>query len=131
MDAQALETFMGVVIGPVSGKFMEYKKSSRNQTHGIHGWNNAQKHLYLAKGIKWGSILRTDTLRIIGVEDTPKECKVTYAIFVCDLQAQKLEPNELCITVGGNHIDYPGGVVTKTANTTIIMFMLNIMVSNL
>jgi hypothetical protein len=42
----------------------------------------------------------------------------TYARFVCDYRPQKKESHCTWLTVGGNLIDYPGDVSTKTSDLT-------------
>jgi hypothetical protein len=45
------------------------------------------------------------------------------------MQPQKAETHQCQITVGGNQIDYPGKVSTKTAGLATIKLMLNSVVS--
>ena len=38
----------------------------------------------------------------------PKERKITYANFICNIRSQKSETHRVCLTAGGNKLDYPG-----------------------
>jgi hypothetical protein len=46
----------------------------------------------------------------------PKDRTVTYACIVIDHRPQKEDPNCVQITVGGNLIDYPFELTTRTAD---------------
>ena len=52
------------------------------------------------------------------IKNIPKDRTVTYARIVVDYRPQKDDPNRVRITVGGNLIDYPGELMTQTANLT-------------
>jgi hypothetical protein len=67
----------------------------------------------------------TQTMRFIYKHQVPKGRKVTYTRFCCDFRPQKTEPNRCRITVGGDRLDYPGEVATKTADMTTIKCLLN------
>jgi hypothetical protein len=43
---------------------------------------------------------------------------VTYARIVVDYRPQKEDPNRVRITVGGNLIEYPGELTTRTVDPT-------------
>ena len=38
----------------------------------------------------------------------PKDRKITYANFICNIRPQKSETHRVCLTAGGNKLDYPG-----------------------
>jgi hypothetical protein len=48
----------------------------------------------------------------------PKEKNVTYGQFVVDIRPNKTETHRVCLTVGGNLIQYPGDVSTRSADLT-------------
>ena len=50
---------------------------------------------------------------------------VTYARIVVDYRPQKEDPNRVRITVGGNLIDYPGELTTRTADLTTAKILWN------
>jgi hypothetical protein len=50
------------------------------------------------------------------IKAIPKDQTVTYAWIVVDYRPQKKDPNRVHLTVGGNLIDYPGELSTRTAD---------------
>jgi hypothetical protein len=48
----------------------------------------------------------------------PVDCTITYARVIVNFCPQKLDPHQIWITVGGNLINYPGELTTKTADLT-------------
>ena len=50
------------------------------------------------------------------IKRIPKDRTVTYTRIVVDYRPQKDDPNRVRITVGGNLIDYPGELTTRTAH---------------
>jgi hypothetical protein len=42
----------------------------------------------------------------------PADCTITYAQVVVDFRPQKADPHRICITAGGNLINYPGKLTT-------------------
>jgi hypothetical protein len=59
----------------------------------------------------------------------PKDRVITYARVVVDHRPQKEDPNCIRITVGGNLIDYPGELTTRTADITTAKLHWNGMLS--
>jgi hypothetical protein len=55
----------------------------------------------------------------------PKDQTVTYARIVVDYRPQKADPNQVRITVGGNLIDYPGELTTRTADLVTSKILWN------
>ena len=61
----------------------------------------------------------TNTIKFMTQEEIkniPSDRTVTYARTVVDYWADKDDPNRVCITVGGNAIEYPGEIATRTAD---------------
>merc|ERR1712155_240657 len=54
---------------------------------------------------------------------------VTYARIVMDFCPQKEDPNQVRITAGGNLIDYPHELTTRTADLTTTKIMWNSTIS--
>ena len=52
------------------------------------------------------------------IPNIPKDRVVTYAQVVVDHHPQKTDPNCIRITAGGNLINYPGELTTRTADIT-------------
>ena len=63
------------------------------------------------KGTSTITFMKKDDIRNI-----PKDRTITYACIVVDYQPQKNDPNCIQITAGGNLIDYPYELTTRTAN---------------
>ena len=71
----------------------------------------------LAQG--YGDTEGTNTVFFMTHEEIkriPKDRTVTYTRIVVDYRPQKDDPNRVRITVGGNLIDYPGELTTRTAD---------------
>ena len=59
----------------------------------------------------------------------PSDRTVTYSGVVFYYREQKDDPNRLNINVGGNIIDYPGEITTRTADLTTTKIMWNSVIS--
>jgi hypothetical protein len=55
----------------------------------------------------------------------PKGCIPTYAKFVCAYKPHKADPYRVRMTVGGDRVEYPSEVETKTADLTVTKAILN------
>jgi hypothetical protein len=117
--------FLHAVVDPVTGASMEYRHLIRNlATKDTWEHSCANEFGRLAQeGIR--DIKGTDTITFIHKSKIPKGCRATYPWNVCDIRPQKSEPNRTRITVGGNLIDYPGDVSTKTADLVTAKFLWN------
>ncbi|KAL7524496.1 hypothetical protein ACHAXR_001939, partial [Thalassiosira sp. AJA248-18] len=74
----------------------------------------------------------TDTVRFLTheeIRDIPPDRTVTYARIVVDYRPQKSDPNRVRITAGGNLIDYPYELTTRTADLTTTKVLWNSVVS--
>ena len=71
----------------------------------------------------------TNTVFFIPRHKVPKGRTVTYGRIVCKLRPHKKEVERTRLTVGGNLIDYPGDVSTKTAGLTTAKLLFNSVVS--
>jgi hypothetical protein len=81
------------------------------------------------RGLKRGNIQGTETMRFIKRSEMPQGREATYAKYVCEYKPHKQEQERTRITVGGDRIDYPGEVATKSADITTIKCLLNSVVS--
>ena len=54
----------------------------------------------------------TNTIKFIRKKDVPldRTRDITYGSFLCKVRPEKKEKNRTRLTVGGDHIDYPGEV---------------------
>jgi hypothetical protein len=59
----------------------------------------------------------------------PADQTITYAQVVVDFHPQKADPHHICITAGGNLINYLGELTTQTANLTKSKLMWNSVLS--
>ena len=59
----------------------------------------------------------------------PKDRVVTYGRIVVDYRPQKEDPNRVRITAGGNLIQYPGELTTRTADLTTSKILWNSVLS--
>jgi hypothetical protein len=55
----------------------------------------------------------------------PKRPIPTYVKFVCAYKPHKADPHRVRMTVGGDRIEYPREVATKTADITVTKAILN------
>ena len=63
------------------------------------------------------------------IPNIPKDRTVTYARVVVDFRPQKEDPHRIRITAGGNLINYPGKLLTWTADITTSKLMWNSVLS--
>jgi hypothetical protein len=63
------------------------------------------------------------------IQTIPKNQTVMYARAVVDFCPQKADPHCICITAGGNLINYPGELSTWTADLTTSKLMWNSVLS--
>ena len=71
----------------------------------------------LAQG--WDDENGTNIIEFMDIHDIlniPKNKIFTYARIVVDYRPQKADPNRVCITMGGNLIQYDGELTTNTAD---------------
>ena len=81
----------------------------------------------LAQGRLSNNLPGTNTLQFISFDEIPQERRkdITYARIVVDICPQKEEAHRTRITVGGNRVNYPYPVTTKTAELTTHKLLLN------
>jgi hypothetical protein len=87
----------------------------------------------LAQG-KEGTIVATNTIFFPShdkIRHIPRDRIITYACIVIKHRPQKDDPNPVCITVGGNLINYPYKLTTQTADMVSSKIMCNSVISML
>jgi hypothetical protein len=117
------------VTNPEMGVVQEYRQLIANpKTRKV--WLHAAANEFgcLAQGVN-NRVKGTDTIKFIRYTQVPTGRTVTYARFCANARPQKEETHRCRITVGGNRIEYPGEVSTKTAGLTTIKLLLNSVVS--
>ena len=116
------------VTDPKTGQQMEYRHLIKNpDTKAIWELSCANEYGRLTNGIR--DIEGTNTIRFIPLSAIPRGRKPTYSRYVCEIRPQKKEMHRTRITVGGNLIDYPGDVATKTADLTTAKLIWNSVIS--
>jgi hypothetical protein len=117
------------VIDPTSGIAQEYKELSKDPaTSKLWTRSFANELGRLAQGV--GDRLKgTNTCFFIPKSAVPHGRSVTYGRIVVSLRPQKAEVERTRLTVGGNLIDYPGDVSTKTADLTTAKILCNSVLS--
>jgi hypothetical protein len=68
-------------------------------------------------------------MRFIHNHKIPKNKKVTYARFVCDLRLQKDEIHRTRMTAGGDRLPYDGRTSTETASIGTAKIHFNSIIS--
>jgi hypothetical protein len=77
----------------------------------------------LIQGIR--DIPGTDTCFFTTLKNIPEDRKITYVKIVCDNKPHKQEKERTRLTLGGDRIDYSGGVATSTADITTFKILMN------
>jgi hypothetical protein len=119
-----LEHFTNPVVHPVTGITIGKYKELANDPILWDTWTTAfGKELgALAQGDNKTGAAGTNTIFFMthrDIQNIPSDWTITYACVVVDYRPQKEDPNRVCITVGGNLIDYPGKLTTRTADLVI------------
>jgi hypothetical protein len=84
----------------------------------------------LAQGQK-GVVEGTNSIFFIPYEEVlgDRRKDITYAQICADYRPEKSVPNRIQITVGGNLVNYPGDMGTRTADLLTVKLMLNSVIS--
>jgi hypothetical protein len=101
-------------------------KDPRLQPFWTRGFGNECGRLF--QGIR--DIPGTDTCFFTTLKNIAKDIKITYGKIVCDYKPHKKEKERVCLTVGGDILDYSGYVATSTADITTFKILINRTLSN-
>ena len=71
----------------------------------------------------------THTLAFIKTSELPKDKNPTYLHICADYQPQKDDPYQICFTIGGNPIYYPGDTYTPNGDLTTAKLLFNSTIS--
>jgi hypothetical protein len=106
------------VINEDTGASLEYRHLI-NYASTFTIWNKAAVNDFgrLAQGVG-NRIEGSNTIFFIPRQAVPKGKIVTYRRFVVDIRPNKSEVHRVRLTVGGNLIQYPGDVSTRSADLT-------------
>ena len=108
----------------LEAEYIELTKSS-DGNYWIRGMCHEIGRLF--QGYK--DIKGTNTCRFIHRHEMPKDRKATYARVVVADRPRKSEPRRVRVTVGGDQVDYPGEVTTKTTSIITAKCLFNKVIS--
>jgi hypothetical protein len=120
------------VLNPDTGSPMSYDELLRSpKTRDLWTGAMTKELARLSQGID-GLTVGTNTVFFLSpaeIKNIPEDRTVTYARVVVDFRPQKEDPNRVRITVGGNLINYPGKVTTRTADMVTSKILWNSVLS--
>jgi hypothetical protein len=67
----------------------------------------------------------TDTCFFTTLKNIPQDRKITYRKIVCNYKPHKQAKERVRLTVGGDRLDYSGGIATSTADITTFKIIIN------
>jgi hypothetical protein len=117
----------GNAFNPDTGKLADFLELSKCSQGNLWQQSNAEEIGRLAQG--HGNVKGTNTIFFIDRKQIPQGRKVTYLRVVCAHRPEKENPFRVRWTVGGDRIDYPGDVSTKTAGLVDAKLLFNSVVS--
>jgi hypothetical protein len=117
------------VINQDTGASLEYRQLIQDETT-FPIWNKASANEFgsLSQGVV-GQIEVSNTIFFIPRQAIPKGKIVTYGRFVVYIHLHKSETHRFRLTVGGNLIQYPGYVSTRSADLTTSKCLWNSTIS--
>jgi hypothetical protein len=117
------------VINEDTGASLEYRHLIKDDST-FTVCNKAAENEFgrLAQGVP-DRIEGSNTFFFIPRQAVPKGKIITYGRFVVDIRPNKSEIHRVRLTVGGNLIQYPGGVSTRSANLTTSKCLWNSTIS--
>jgi hypothetical protein len=119
--------FHGNAFNPDTGKLAEYRELSQCSEGPLWQGSNAEEIGRLAQG--YGTVKGTNTMFLIPISAIPKDRKATYLRVVSAMRPEKANPRRVRWTAGGDKIDYPFDVSTKTADLTTAKLLFNSVLS--
>jgi hypothetical protein len=118
----------GNAFNPDTDKLAEFIELSKCSEGALWQHSNAEEIGRLAQE-GYGNIKGTNTIFFIDPTKIPPGRKITYLRVVSAYQPEKSNPRRVRWTVGGNLIDYPGEVSTKTADLCTAKLLFNSVIS--
>jgi hypothetical protein len=126
------------ILDPATREFLEHCQLRRDPCYKTT-WDTsyANKLGRLCQGIGSGStptgqpVAGTNTFYITDYNDIPshKHKEICHTMVVCEVHAEKDDPDRTGTTIGGNRICYPGNVGTNTALLELVKLLLNSVLS--
>ena len=117
----------GNAFNPDTNQLAEYAELSQCSEGKLWQQSNTDEIHRLAQG--HGDVPGTNTIVFIPYSAIPKGRKPTYLRVVCAFRPEKSNPRRVRWTVGGDRIDYPGDVTTKTADLVTAKILFNSVLS--
>jgi hypothetical protein len=129
-----LEHYANPVVHPVTGQTISKYEKLANDPVFSNTWTTAfGKELgALAQGDNKTGAAGTNTIFFMThseIKNIPSDRTITYSRVVVNYRPQKEDPNRIRITVGGNLIDYPGELTTRTADLVTSKILWNSVIS--
>jgi hypothetical protein len=114
-------------VNPDTGLDAEYRELLRSSDGLL--WEEGMCHEIgrLFQGYK--ATKGTDTCRFIHISEMPGDRTATYVRIVVADKPRKAEPRRVRMTVGGDKVDYPGQVSTKTTDLITAKILFNSVLS--
>ena len=128
------EHFCASVIHPVTGESIaKYNKLQADPLlQDIWARTFGKEFGNLAQGDTVTNTPGTNSIYVLGhaaIRSIRCDRTVTYTRIVVDYRPQKADPNRVRLTAGGNLIEYPGELTTRTADLTTTKILWNSVVS--
>lgn len=128
---QFLCEFANAVMDEDTGEMLEYRHLIKRPKY-RDTWSKAfgKEIGRLAQGQK-GVVEGTNALFFIPKSEVPPERgrDITYARICANYRPEKSDPNRIRITLGGNLVNYPGDVGTRTADMLTVKLLINSVIS--
>jgi hypothetical protein len=116
-----LPEMVNAVIYPETGKSLKHQELITKLKYKMKWMRSTANEI--------NRLYNANTIRFIRQSDIPKGQKVTYGSFVVDIKDHKEEKERTRLTVGGDHIEYPGDKGTRTAGLTTAKILINSVIS--
>jgi hypothetical protein len=131
-----LSEFCAPVIHPTTGETITKYKLLQKDPLLRQLWERAfgKEFGNLAQGDNATNTPGTNSIVVLThdqIQNIPKDRTVTYTTIVVDYRPQKKDPNRVRLTAGGNLIDYPGELTTRTADLSTTKILWNSVISTL
>lgn len=124
--------FSGSALNCDTGKLVEYQQLLLTSDGPLWEHSGVEEWGRLAQGCPPSGIpvsAGTDTVHFIRRNAIPKNRKPTYPRIVVADRPQKEQTRRVRVTVGGDQIDYPGEVATKTSDLSTVKILINSTIS--
>ena len=117
----------GNAFNPDTGNIAEYRELSQCSDGPLWLESNCEEIGRLAQGYK--QTKGTNTIYFIPISAVPQGRKATYLRVVSAMRPEKVNPRRVRWTVGGDKVEYPHDVSTKTADLTTAKLLINSVLS--